>query len=171
MATSVALSNEEVQAAWANLADEVRTGVLLTLREGRPFGSHVAYVFGEHWTRAYIHVSRLALHTEHLLHDPRVGLFVSELDRQGKNPLALRRINLQGEAVLLNVGAPNYAEVKARYLARFPQSAMMFGFADFAFWELRLQDAHLVLGFGQAYLAEATPPHTWIHQKPSTKSA
>jgi putative heme iron utilization protein len=171
MAMSAALSNEEVQAVWINLAEEVRTGVLLTLRDGRPFGSHVPYVFGEHWTRAYIHVSRLALHTEHLLRDPRVGLFVSEADRPGRNPLSLRRMNLQGEAALLNVDAPNYAEVKARYLARFPQSAMMFGFADFALWELRLQDAYLVLGFGQAYLAEATAPLTWIHQKPSTKSA
>jgi putative heme iron utilization protein len=170
MAMSAALSNDDVQAAWVKLTEEVRIGVLLTLREGRPFGSHVPYVFGKHWTRAYIHVSRLALHTEHLLHDPRVGLFVSEPDRQGKNPLALRRINLQGEAALLNVGAPDYAEVKARYLARFPQSAMMFGFADFALWELRLQDAHLVLGFGQAYLAEANTPLTWIHQKPNTKS-
>jgi len=170
MAMSAALSNEQVQTAWVNLAEELRTGVLLTLRNGRPFGSHVPYVFGEHWTRAYIHVSRLALHTEHLLRDPRVGLFVSEPDRPGKNPLALRRMNLQGEAVLLNVDAPDYAAVKERYLTRFPQSAMMFGFADFALWELRLQDAHLVLGFGQAYLSDATPPHTWIHQKPSTKS-
>ena len=171
MAMSAALSNEEVQAAWVNLAEEVRTGVLLTLRDGRPFGSHVPYVFGEHWTRAYIHVSRLALHTEHLLRDSRVGLFVPEPDLPGKNPLSLRRMNLQGEAALLNVDAPDYAEVKARYLARFPQSAMMFGFADFALWELRLPEAHLVLGFGQAYLAEATAPLIWIHQKPSTKSA
>ena len=171
MARSTALSNEEVQAAWVNLAEEVRTGVLLTLRDGRPFGSHVPYVFGEHWTRAYIHVSRLALHTEHLLRDSRVGLFVSEPDLPGKNPLSLRRMNLQGEAALLNVNAPDYSEVKARYLSRFPQSAMMFGFADFALWELRLQDAHLVLGFGQAYLADATNPLAWIHQEPSTKSA
>jgi hypothetical protein len=171
MAMSGALPNDDVQAAWVKLAEEIRTGVLLTLREGRPFGSHVPYVFGEHWTRAYIHVSRLALHTEHLLRDPRVGLFVSEPDRQGKNPLSLRRMNLQGEAVLLNVDASDYVEVKARYLARFPQSTMMFGFADFALWELRLQNAHLVLGFGQAYLAEANTPLTWIHQKPSTKSA
>jgi putative heme iron utilization protein len=162
-----ALSNEDVQAAWVNLAEEVRTGVLLTLRDERPFGSHVPYVFGEHWTRAYIHVSRLALHTEHLLRDSRVGLFVSESDRPGKNPLSLRRMNLQGEVALLNVDAPDYAEVKARYLARFPQSSMMFGFADFSLWELRLQDAHLVLGFGQAYLADATAPLTWIHQNQS----
>jgi hypothetical protein len=78
-------------------------------------------------------------------------------------------MNLQGEAVLLNAGAPDYAEVKERYLARFPQSAMMFGFADFTLWELRLQDAHLILGFGQAYLADATALLTWTHQRPSTK--
>jgi putative heme iron utilization protein len=171
MAVSTALSNEEVRAAWLKLAEEVRTGVLLTLRNGRPFGSHVPYVFGEHWMRAYIHVSRLALHTDHLLRDPRVGLFVSEPDLPGKNPLSLRRMNLQGEAALLNVTAPDYAKMKARYLARFPQSAMMFGFADFSLWELRLQEAHFVLGFGQAYLAEAAAPLTWVHQKPNTKSA
>ena len=93
MAMSEALSSEEVQAAWGKLTEEIRIGVLLTLRNGRPFGSHVPYVFGEHWTCAYIHVSRLALHTEHLLDDPRIGLFVSEPDRPGKNPLALRRKN------------------------------------------------------------------------------
>ncbi|MDP1768319.1 MAG: pyridoxamine 5'-phosphate oxidase family protein [Nitrospirota bacterium] len=169
MAMTEALSDGEVQAAWANLAEEVRTGVLLTLRNGRPFGSHVPYVFGEQWTRAYIHVSGLALHTGHLLQDSRVGLFVSEPDRPEKNPSALRRMNLQGEAVLLNAGAPNYADVKERYLARFPQSAMMFGFADFSLWELRFQDAHLVLGFGQAYLSDATPPLAWTHQKPEQK--
>lgn len=46
---------------------------------------------------------------------------------------------------------------------------MMFGFADFSLWELRLQDAHLILGFGQAYLADANSPLTWIHQRRSTK--
>jgi heme iron utilization protein len=171
MAMSDAMSSEEVQAAWAKLTEEIRTGVLLTLRNGRPFGSHVPYVFGEHWLRAYIHVSRLALHTEHLLRDSRVGLFVSEPDRPGKNPLALRRMNLQGEASLLDVGAPGHLAVKERYLARFPQSAMMFGFADFALWELRLQDAHLVLGFGQAYLSNATAPLAWLHQRPDQKGS
>ncbi len=169
MAMSDAMSSEEVQAAWAKLTEDIRTGVLLTLRNGRPFGSHVPYVFGEHWTSAYIHVSRLALHTDHLLRDPRVGLFVSEPDRPGKNPLALRRMNLQGEASLLDVEAAGYLAVKERYLARFPQSAMMFGFADFSLWELRLQDAHLVLGFGQAYLSHATAPLAWLHQRPEPK--
>ncbi len=84
--------------------------------------------------------------------------------------MALRRMNLQGEASLLDVGVPDYIAVKERYLARFPQSAMMFGFADFALWELRLEDAHLVLGFGQAYLAHAMAPLAWLHQRPNTKT-
>lgn len=79
-------------------------------------------------------------------------------------------MNLQGEASLLDVGVPDYIAVKERYLACFPQSAMMFGFADFALWELRLEDAHLVLGFGQACLAHAMAPLAWLHQRPNTKT-
>ena len=56
-------TQEEVRAAWAELLQEIRTGVLLTLRNGRPFGSHVPYIVGEDWTRVYVHLSRLALHT------------------------------------------------------------------------------------------------------------
>jgi hypothetical protein len=46
---------------------------------------------------------------------------------------------------------------------------MMFSFADFALWELRLQEAHLVLGFGQAYTAQAGAPNDWKHQAPEGK--
>ena len=45
----------------------------------------------------------------------------------------------------------------------------MFGFSDFALWELTLQDAHLVLGFGQAYLSTAHTPYEWTHQRPEQK--
>jgi hypothetical protein len=163
------LSNMDVQTAWGELAQEVRTGVLLTMRNGKPFGSHVPYVLGENWTRAYVHLSRLALHTQHLLQDPHVSLFLSEPDQTEKNPLALRRMNLQGTAAILAPEAPAYAAIKERFLARFPKSAMMFGFSDFSLWELQLQDAHLVLGFGQAYQSTADSPELWTHQQPERK--
>lgn len=163
------MTDEAVQAAWTSLAQEVRTGVLLTMRQGRPFGSHVPYILGENWTRAYLHLSRLALHTQHLLQNAQVSLFLSEPDHPKKNPLALRRMNLQGSALILTPETPGYAGVKERYLARFPTSAMMFGFADFSLWELQLQEAHLVLGFGQAYQSTAGGPNQWIHQQPERK--
>jgi putative heme iron utilization protein len=163
------LTKIDVQNTWAALVKDVRTGVLLTLRNGRPFGSHVPYVFGSDWTRAYLHLSRLALHTQHLLVDPRLSLFISEADRPEKNPLALKRMNLQGEAAILPSDSPTYAAVKEKYLARFPLAAPMFGFGDFSLWELKLQDAHLVLGFGQAFLSTAATPLQWVHQKPEKK--
>lgn len=166
---SESMPNDAVQAAWITLTQEVRTGVLLTMRKGQPFGSHVPYVLGENWTRVYLHLSLLALHTQHLLQDPHVSLFLSEPDRPEKNPLALRRINLQGHAAILAPEAALYAGVRERYLARFPQSAMMFGFTDFSLWELHLDDAHLVLGFGQAYQATAEAPNHWTHQQPERK--
>lgn len=163
------MTQQEVQAAWLELAHTIRTGVLLTLRNGRPFGSHVPFIPGNDWTRVYVHLSRLALHTQHLLADPGVSLFVAEADRPGKNPLALQRINLQGTAAILTEDAPSYKPAKEAYLARFPQSSMMFGFGDFNLWELQMADAHLVLGFGQAYVSSASTPLQWTHQKPDAK--
>lgn len=160
-----AMTSQDVQEAWTALTQEVRTAVLLTMRNGRPFGSHVPYVFGSDWTKAYLHLSRLALHTQHLLIDPRVSLFIAEPDGPEKNPLALRRMNLQGQAAQLSPHAPLYGELKERYLSRFPQAEMMFGFGDFALWELRLEDAHFVLGFGQAFVSTADTPARWVHQK------
>ena len=163
-------SNEEIETAWRKLTDDVRTGVLLTLRDGHPFGSHVPYLLGNDWSRVYLHLSRLALHTQHLLADPRVSLFIAEPDKAGKNPTTLQRINLQGNAVILPVTEGSYETVKHRYMAKFPQSEMLFGFGDFALWELRMHDAHLVLGFGQAYQASASAPDQWRHQKPEKKT-
>jgi heme iron utilization protein len=160
-----ALTNQEVQKAWSGLVAEVRTAVLLTMRNDRPFGSHVPYVFGSDWTRAYLHLSRLALHTRHLSADPNMSLFIAEPDGQDKNPLALKRMNLMGEAAALSPGTPSYDKLKERYLSRFPQTEMMFGFGDFALWELQLDEAHFVLGFGQAFVSTAAAPAKWVHQK------
>ena len=120
----------------------------MTLRQGRPFGSHVPYIFGDDWTRVYLHLSDLALHSRHLRDDPRVGLILAEPDQPGKNPLALKRMNLQGDAAPLSDQQPDYERIKQSYLERFSQSAMMFGFGDLHLWELRMREAHLVLGFG-----------------------
>lgn len=90
------------------------------------------YVFGSDWTRAYLHLSGLALHTQHLLTDPHFSLFIAEPDGPGKDPLALRRMNLQGEAAPLTSKMPMYDAIKEQYLTEFPQAAPMFGFGDFS---------------------------------------
>jgi putative heme iron utilization protein len=119
---------------------------------------------GPDWTKVYIHISQLAIHTKNLAHDRHIALFVAEPDRQEKNPLSLRRINLQGEARPLDPKSPDYADVQARYVERFPQSAMMFQFADFQLWVLEMTSAHFVAGFGRAFLAKHHAPLDWTHQ-------
>lgn len=164
-----AMPTEEVQNACDKLVAQVRTAVLLTLKQGHPFGSLVPYLIGENWSRVYLHLSRLALHTQHMLNDPRVSLFIAEPDGAGKNPSALQRLNLQGTGTILSPSHESYDRVKERYLTQFPQSRMLFGFGDFSLWELHMSDAHLVLGFGQAYLARSANPREWQHQKPENK--
>jgi hypothetical protein len=66
----------------------------------------------------------------------------------------------------LSSNAPDYAAIKQQYVNRFPTAAPMFGFADFSLWELRFEEAHLVLGFGQAFMSTAVDPLVWLHQKP-----
>jgi len=125
------MSNEEIQATWGAMVQDIRTGVLLTLRNGQPFGPHVPFIFGRDWTRAYLHLSRLARHTNHVLVDPRLSLFLSEADDPKKNPLAFKRMNLQGVGAMLMPESPHYEEVKNQYVARFPQSKMLFGLGGF----------------------------------------
>jgi hypothetical protein len=151
------------------LIRSVRVGNLITMNERGPFGSHVPFLLGDDWSRLYIHISGLALHTRNLKGDARVSLFVTEPDEPNKNPLALQRINLQGKAYVLTEQAPQYEEAKAAYQARFPQSKPMFGFADFSLWELRMSFAHFVAGFGAAYYAFGDKPTEWVHQKPEKK--
>ena len=165
-----AMPNDSVQTACDTLIAQARTGVLLTVRNGHPFGSHATDVLGEDWSRVYLHLSRLALHTQHLLEDPRVSLFIAEPDGPEKNPSSLQRLNLQGTAAVLPPTHDTYDKVKERYLTKFPRSHMMFGFGDFALWELQMRDAHLVLGFGQAYQSHSASPKDWHHQKPEKKS-
>lgn len=164
--TQAGPSPQEIQAEFDALIHSVRAGVLITMSPDGPFGSHVPFLVGKDWTQVSIHISQLALHTKNLARDPRIALFIAEPDRPEKNPLALQRINLQGEAKPMEVNTPLYSTVQASYIARFPHSAMMFQFADFRLWTLEMAAAHFVAGFGRAFLATRDAPATWIHQGP-----
>jgi len=157
-------SQEEIQSEFSTLVRSIRAGVLITLSANGPFGSHVPFLMGNNWTRIFIHISQLAAHTKNLSHDGRIALFLAESDHPEKNPMALKRINLQGEARALEPASADYETIKQRYLERFPQSAMTFQLPDFRLWMLEMTAAHFVAGFGRAFLATRDAPSSWIHQ-------
>ena len=90
-------------------------------------------------------LSDLADHTKNLTLDDRVSLL---LIGQGldEDPMAGERLTLQGR--LSRNTAP---QCRQRYLARHPKAALYADFADFGFYLMTIERAHLVAGFGNIH--------------------
>jgi hypothetical protein len=65
------------------------------------------------------------------------------------NPGEIPRVRLSGRAVHVPRGSADYPRVRDAYLARFPDSAVTFGMADFELYRLPFDDGRLVAGFAR----------------------
>ncbi|MER3422406.1 MAG: hypothetical protein C4293_03430 [Nitrospiraceae bacterium] len=147
------------------LLHSTRVGVLVTLGNEGPVGSAVPFLICEGWQELLVHLSTLAAHTQNLLQDPRLSLFLMEPDHPQKNPLALKRFNLQGSGSRVDPQSPTYEVLARRFIDRFPEARMTMSLADFQLWQLQMHRAQFIAGFGQAYTAEASAPTTWLQQR------
>src|SRR5262245_2593062 len=125
-----------------NLLLAERVAHLATLRNGAPMASMTLYLPERDFAAFYVHVSRLAWHTQDMLHDPRVALSIAETDDRRADPFTLMRVTIRGEATPIAQGP------KDAWLARFPEQAINFELADFSFWKIVPRDARFVAGFG-----------------------
>jgi len=100
--------------------------------------------------RLLIHVSGLAAHTEQMRASPRVSLMMMEPQSPGANALALPRISFEAEAREITRGGADHDRAREIYLRRHPSAEMLFGFGDFALFELVVRGARFVAGFGAA---------------------
>lgn len=107
--------------------------------------SMTLYLADEKLSAFYVHVSRLAWHTQDMLHDPRVALSIAESDDGRADPFTLIRVTIRGEAMQLTDGP------KDAWLARFPEQAINFELADFSFWKVVPRDARFIAGFGRIH--------------------
>ena len=125
------------------LMREARSGALATLTAGSgdPYCSLVNVANAADGTPLLL-ISRLAVHTKNILADARVSLMLDE--RKLGDPLEGARVMLAGAAV-----KTENEDARRRYLARHPEAEMFAGFGDFAFYEIKLNGAHLVAGFGR----------------------
>jgi hypothetical protein len=80
----------------------------------------------------------------------QVSLLVIAPPTPGVTAQELARITVQGEAAQVARGTPEHAAAKAAYLARFPESEMMFGFGDFSLFAIVPRSIRFVGGFAQA---------------------
>ena len=127
------------------LLSKERIAHLGTLRNGAPMVSMTLYMPAPDFSAFYVHVSRLAWHTQDMLQDPRVALSIAESDDARADPFTLMRVTIRGEAVQIPDGP------KDAWLARFPEQAINFQLADFSFWTITPRDARFVAGFGRIH--------------------
>ena len=143
----------ETAVALAKLLRKERIAHLATLRAGAPMASMTLYLPEARFAAFYVHVSRLAWHTQDMLQDPRVALSVAETDDGRADPFTLMRVSIRGDASQL---ARDNPALKARWLERFPEQAINFELADFSFWQITPRDARFVAGFGRIHNISAS---------------
>ena len=142
------------KSAAKKLLREARSGALATLMPGSgdPYCSLVNVASAPDGSPLLL-LSRLAVHTKNILADPRISLMLDE--RKQGDPLEGARVMLMGTAV-----ASKDSNDRRRYLARHPEAELFTGFADFGFYRLTLETAHLVAGFGR--IVDLAPPDVLI---------
>src|SRR5688500_9536920 len=139
--------DSDSSALLANLLRQERIAHLATLRGGAPLASMTLYLPSADFTAFYVHVSRLAWHTQDMQHDGRVALSIAETDDGRPDPFTLMRVSIRGDATNLH----NDMSLKDAWMARFPEQAINFQLADFSFWKIAPRDARFVAGFGRIH--------------------
>lgn len=130
--------------------------------DGLPLASQVAYVPEPGAAAVLLHLSTLAAHTRNVLARPHCSLVVSEPDDGRVDPQTLARLTLGGEARVVAPPCERYAVLRAAYLARLPEAAPRFDFADFRLLRVALHDGHYVGGFASAHQLPATLLHALL---------
>lgn len=111
---------------------------------GFPFGSVMPYGLDDHGRPIFL-ISTMAMHTQNLRADPRASLLVTQAN-SGGDVLGASRVTLLGDVA--TVAAPELAEARRLYLARYENSKYWVDFEDFSFYRMHVVDVYYVGGFG-----------------------
>ncbi|MCG6858815.1 MAG: hypothetical protein LJE67_12205 [Salaquimonas sp.] len=94
--------------------------------------------------------SDLSFHSKALAANDRASILIGE---PGKgDPLAHPRVTLIGRMKRLDNASPERAGLRETWLKQHPKAQLYVDFADFHFYRLKLERAHLNGGFGKAYV-------------------
>lgn len=116
--------------------------------DGWPYGSLVL-VGVDHDLSPILLLSDLAEHTKNIADDPRASLLIDGTVGHD-DPLSAPRVALMGRIARIDD-----RPTTARFIAHHPASTLYVGFADFHFFRLTIERAHLVAGFGRIRWLEA----------------
>ena len=118
-------------------------GTQSTSMPGYPFGSVVPFYLTAQGD-VIIYISDIALHTRNIKADPKVSLTI--FDAEEDDSQASGRVTILGNAEPVNA-----EEVKAQYLALFPQAKSYEQTHDFNFYRIRTERVRYIGGFGKIH--------------------
>jgi len=107
-----------------------------------PFGSMMPYAL-DHDDRPIFLISKLAVHTQNIINNPKASLFVAEQTTH-HDPLATARVTFMGE-----LSAVDSDEIRSCYLKIHPDAQQWVDFADFSFYRMNITAIYFVAGFGK----------------------
>ena len=149
MANSAVAPSADAGSDARSLVRQALKGALATLDRGsanqpggHPYASLVTVATDSEGQPIFL-LSGLALHTQNLKADPRASLLVDATSLAG-DPLAGGRVTVMGR--LEQARSP---AARMRFLNRHPAAAQYAEFGDFAFYQLNVERAHFIGGFGR----------------------
>jgi heme iron utilization protein len=149
MANSTVQNGADAASDARVLVRQALKGALATLdrggkdaQAGHPYASLVI-VATDPDGRPVLLLSGLALHTQNLKADPRASLLIDATSLSG-DPLAGGRVTVIGR-----LEQTTSASTRTRFLNRHPSAAQYADFGDFAFYQLNVERAHFIGGFGR----------------------
>lgn len=155
---SALLTADEI-ARLRNLVHSTPWAALATSDVQGPYAAMVAVAWHASQSCAYLHLSRLALHTRQLLARPSACLVLSESAVGIADPQTLLRVTVRIEATTIAREDPNFAAARDVYCQRLPASAQLFGFGDFVLFRAVPVDVRVVFGFARAL---SITPAAWF---------
>ena len=112
-------------------------------RVGFPFASLVEFAIDDRRLPLLL-LSRLAMHSKNLRHDPRASLLVAATGEA--NVLSLARATFVGE--FYPADDASQGKLKEKFVASNPHSVQWAAFGDFQIYELQLESLYVITGFG-----------------------
>jgi len=143
--------DNESERLLASIISTQRVASLGTLRQGGPFVSMVLFAPAADFASFFIHVSRLAHHTQDILKSTRVALMIAEADGGNKDPQTLARVSITGEALEIGPMDSEYPAAREAYLSKYPQAGPNFMLGDFSIYRITVSAARFVANFGKIY--------------------
>ncbi|MFG1463400.1 DUF2470 domain-containing protein [Xanthobacter sp. DSM 24535] len=142
------------------LMHEAGFAALATVEQGgAPYASLVAMALDQAGEPVLL-LSKLARHTRNFLADGRVSLLVTA--PAGADPLNAPRASLLGR-----IHPADADDARIRFLARHASAEGYADFADFVFYRVAVEEAHLVQGFGRIVtLPGASVTTDWTGAEP-----